>query len=126
MRSIRRLDGHRSSPLLLKSLRFWSEGEIDAYHFPQESSFTWDILESGDGEDSTISRESTPVLTSNSELENEADRWKPQQWTDLSESESVEICTSHQLSALNVDDEASSPEPREPFTVYKCDEEVDE
>ena len=139
MRSIRRLDGYRSSPLVLKTLRFCSEGEVDAYHFPQESSFTLDFSESEYGEDSTISREWTPLPTSSSDVEDneidpttqgddsdEVDRGKPQQWIDYSESEDSPICTSHQQSASDVDDEAFGPEPRELFTIYECDEELED
>ncbi|MCJ1348843.1 hypothetical protein MMC31_007076 [Peltigera leucophlebia] len=141
VRSVRRLDGYRSSPLELSSLRFNSEGEVDAYHFPQESDITLDFSESEYGEDDTASRASTPLPTSipefedneihtatqddDSELEDEADRGKPQQWTHYLESEDTEICSSPQQSASDVDDEAFSPEPRELFTIYECDEELE-
>lgn len=142
MRSIRRLDGYRSSPLVLRSLRFCSEGEIDAYYFPLESDITVDFLKSEHGTDGTISRESTPLPISisefvdteihtatqddESELEDETDSGKPQQWTDYPESEDFETCSSPQHSALDVDDEAFSPEPREFFTIYECNEELED
>lgn len=138
MRSIRRLDGHRSSPLLLKSLRFCSEGEIDAYHFPQESDYNFDFSESEDGEDSTSAQESLALPTfiivfednaihptaeeEYSELEDEADGRKSLHWTDYSKFEDVEVCTSPQLSASDVDDGVSSPEPQQPFDIYECDD----
>lgn len=99
-----------------------------------------EFLEAEYGEDSTIFRESGPIQTSisesedndieiiyrddASELEDEAVRGNPQQWTDDSEYEGVQICTSPQESASDVDAEASRPEPRELSTLYECDEEV--
>lgn len=108
------------------------------------SNFTSDFWESESeyGEDSTISRESTPLPASisefednrihstaqndDSELEDEATRCKPQQWTDHSESKNAEIRTSLQQSASGVDDEAFSPEPRELYTIYEWDEEFED
>ena len=137
MRSIRRLDGHRSTPLVLKSLRFSKEEDIDAYNFPQESDLALDCSDSESecGADSTISRESTPLPASisefdddeihnnsqndASELEDEAFRCKPQQWIDHSESEDVPSCTPPQQSSSDVDGEALSPEPREPSSIYE-------
>lgn len=99
-----------------------------------------EFLESEYGEDSTIFRESTPIQISisesedndidmiyrddASESEDEAVRGNLQQRTDHSEHEGVKFCTSPQESASDVDDEASSPEPRELSTIYECDEEV--
>ena len=37
VQGIRSLDGHRASPLVLNSLHFFSEGEVNAYHFPEEA-----------------------------------------------------------------------------------------
>ena len=137
MRSIRRLDGHRSTPLVLKSLRFSKEEDVDAYTFPQESDLTLDCSDSESeyGADSTISRESTPLPASisefeddgihnnpqndASELEDEALRCKPQQWIDHSESEDAPSCTPPQRSSPDVDGEALSPEPREPSSIYE-------
>ena len=98
-----------------------------------------DFLEADYGEDSTIFRESAPIQTSisesedndieiiyrddASELEDEAVRSNPQRWTDDSEY-GVQICTSPQESASDVDDEASSPKSRELSTIYECEEEV--
>ena len=135
---------------------------MDAYHFPQEekSNFiTWRFSEEPEeygGEDSSIiSRESTPLpAISISEFEDDDDiytttpqndasesgdeavhRRKPEQRTDYSRSEDVEICTSpgqsvsdvdDEESASDVDDEASSPEPQELSTIYECDEEFED
>ena len=140
MRSIRRLDGHHCTPLVLKSLRFSKEEDVDAYNFPQESDLTLDCSDSESeyGADSTISHESTPLPASisefeddgihnnpqndASELEDEAFRCKPQQWIDHSESEDVPSCTPPQRSSLDVDGEALSPEPREPSSIYERDD----
>lgn len=74
MRSVCRLDGYRASPLVLISLRFCREGEVDAYTFPQEeekSNFiTWEFSEEleeedygeGDNSKTIISQESIPSL----------------------------------------------------------------
>ena len=128
--------------MVLKSLRFCSEGEVDAYHFSQESSFTLDFPESEYGENNTIARELTPFPTpiskfedneiqtttqdDDSELEDEAGRGKPERWTNYSESGDVEIGTRPQQSASDMDDEAYSPEPRELFTISESDEEVED
>ena len=60
MRSNRRLDGHRSTPLVLKSLHYCKEEDIDAYNFPHESDLILDFSdsESDYGADSTIAVES--------------------------------------------------------------------
>lgn len=59
MRSIRRLDVHRYTPLVLKSLHSCKEEDIDAYNFPQESDLTFDFSdsESDYGADSTTALE---------------------------------------------------------------------
>lgn len=127
--------------MVLKSLRFCNEGEVDAYHFPQESSFTLDLSESEYGEDNTIAPELNPLPTSVSEfedseidittqeddlkLEDEADGGKLERWTDYSEPEDVKICTSPQQSISALDDEAFSAESPELFTINECDEEVE-
>ena len=146
---------------MLKSLRFCSEGEVDAYHFPQEEKsefITWGFSEESEkyGEEgsSTISRETTPLpAISTSEFEGDNDihtttpqndasesddavhRRKPEQWTDYSKSEDVEVCTSPEQSVSDVDDEesasdvvdeASSPEPQEFSTIYECDQEFED
>lgn len=98
MRSIRILDGHRSTPLALKSPRFSEEDDIDAYSFPQESDFPSDFTESEYSEDSIISRASRPLATFISEFghrdirntsqkdasksDDEAARCRSQQWID--------------------------------------------
>lgn len=129
MRNIRRLDSYRASPLGLKSVHFRSEGEADAYNFPlgRESNLPSDLSESEYGEESFISRESTPSPISVSECEDtnihtavqkddskteddEAVHGKSQQRTEYSQSEDVEVCTYPQQSASDVDDEAFSPE----------------
>lgn len=70
-----------------------------------------EFLEAEYGEDSTTFRDSAPIQTSISE-------------SDDSEYEGVQICTSPQESASDVDAEASRREPRELSTIYECDEEV--
>lgn len=135
MRSIRRLDGYRPTPLVLKSLHFSKYVDTDAYNFPPESIFTEDFSESEYCEDSTISREWTLTPTSTSELEDneihttiqndaselgdEAEledgvvRCKSQQWTEYSKSENFEVCiTPPQQSVLDMGDETLSPDPR--------------
>lgn len=134
---------------MLSSSRFCSQGQVDAYHFPQEENSNFIItreFSEGDGEgDSSIiiSRESTsPLLaTSISEFEyddniytttpqNDAEGWedevvhrhKPERWVDFSESEDVELFTSPQSSV----DESYSLEPLELSTINECDEEVDD
>lgn len=137
VRSIRRLDRYQSSPLVLKYLRSCSEGEVDPYHFPQESDLALNCSESEVGEYSTNSRESTPAPASISkfedneihiitqedvpELEDEVDLGKPEQWTDYSESKDVEIYTSPSQSASDEDYEANSPEPRELSIIWECE-----
>lgn len=120
---------------MLKSLRFCSEGGVEAYHFPQEEKLNviaWGFFEKSEerGEqDSTIlSRESTALLArSISEFEddirtttprNDAPEWgdeavhrrKSEQWNDYTESEDVEICISPEQSVSDVDDEDSASE----------------
>lgn len=122
---------------MLNSLRFCSQGQVDAYHFPQEgkSNFiiTREFSEEYDEGDSSIiiSREWTsPLLaTSISEFEyddniytttsqNDVEGWegeavhrhKPERWVDYSESEDVGFFTSPQQS---VEDEAFCPERQE-------------
>lgn len=58
MRSIRKLEVHRYTPLVLKSLHSCKE-DIDAYNFPQESDLTFDFSdsESDYGADSTTALE---------------------------------------------------------------------
>lgn len=140
--SIHRLDGHRASPLMLKSLRFCSEGKIDAYHSLQESNFIFDFSESEYGDDSTISREWTRVPISilefddNNlqttaqddalEVEDEVVCCKLQQWANHSKSEDVESCNTSLQSASEMEDGAFSPESREPFTIYECDEKFED
>lgn len=142
MRSVRRLDGHRATPLILKSLRFFKEEDIDACNFPRESDFTLELSDSESeyGADSTISRESTPLPVSisefeddeihttsqndASELDDEYFRCKPQQWNDHSDSEDVPSCTTPQQPSSDVDDEVLSPEPREPSSIFECGEEL--
>lgn len=106
MRSIRRLDGYRASPLGLKSLHFRIEGEADNYNLPleRESNLPLDLSESEYGRESSISQESTPSPKSVSDSEDtdihtatqdddseteddEAVRGKPQQLTDYWQSE---------------------------------------
>ena len=127
MRSIRRLDGHRATPLVIRSLHFAKDEDIDAYNFPPEVDSAEDFSESEYGADSTISREwtlspkSISELEDNdihianqkdaSELEDEIVRCKPQQWTEYPKSENVEVCTTPlQQSASDVDEEIFSPE----------------
>lgn len=126
MRSIRRLDGHRATPLVIKSLHFSKNEDIDAYNFPPEVDSAEDFSESEYGADSTISREwtlspkSISELEDNdiqitnhnanhndaSELEDEIVHCKPQQWTEYPKSENVEVCTTPlQQSASDVDEE---------------------
>lgn len=135
---------------MLNSLRFCSQGQVDAYHFPQEgkSNFiiTREFSEEYDEGDSSIiiSREWTsPLLaTSISEFEyddniyattsqNDVEGWedeavhrhKPERWVDYSESEDVGFFTSPQQS---VEDEAFCPERQELSSINECDEEVDD
>lgn len=138
---------------MLNSLRFCSQGQVDAYRFPQEENsnfiITWDFSEEyGERASSIIvSRESTPPLlaTSISEFDDEDDahtttpqndaeeledevihRCKPEQWVDYSESEDVELRTSLLQSASDVGDETFSPDLLKFSTIYECDEEVDD
>ena len=120
---------------MLKSLRFCSEGEVDAYHFPQEEKsnfitrgFSEEPKKYGEDGSSTISRESTPLPTISTSIfegdddihtttpQNDASgsddeavhRRKPEQWTDYSKSGDVEVCTSPEQSVSDVDDEESA------------------
>lgn len=121
--------------MVLKSLRFCSEGEVDAYNFPQEEKskfITWGFSEESEEYDeegsSTISQESTllPAI-STSEFESDDDihttlpqnddsesddesvhRHKPEQWIDYSKPEDVEVCTGREKSVSDVDDEESA------------------
>ena len=149
MRSIRRLDDHRATPLVLKSLHFSKDEDIDAYNFPPELDFTEDFSESEYGADSTISREWTLSPKSISEfedddihinkhndasemgddigLEDEVVRCKPQQWTEYPKSEDFEVCTTPlQQSASDVDDEAFGPEPRPLYPLHQSHPESDD
>lgn len=121
--------------MVLKSLHFSKEKNIDAYNFPIGSDFPADFSESEYGEDSIISRESTLSPTSISELEDsdihtttqiysskledkaewedEVVRCKPEKWNEYPESEGFEVCiTPLPQSASDEDDKASTPEPR--------------
>lgn len=69
VRSIRKLDGQRSTSLIFKSLRFPKEKYIGACSFVQESDFTSDLSESEYAKDSIISQESTPLPTFISEFD---------------------------------------------------------
>ena len=118
-----------------KSLRVSQEKDIDAYNFPPESDYTADFSESEYGEDSTISREWTLSPTSISaledndiytttqidaskledeaELEDDVVRCKPELWTEYPAIKDFDVCTIPlQQSASDVDNQASSPEPR--------------
>lgn len=133
---------------MLNFPRFCSQGQVDAYHFPQEENPNFIITKEFSEEDSEgvssifISRESASRLlaTSISEFEyddniytttpqNDAEGWEdevvhrhnPERWVDYSESEDVEIFTSPQSV-----DESFSPEPLELSTINECDEEVDD
>lgn len=137
--------------MVLKSLRFCSEGEVDAYHFPQEekSSFiTWRFSKEleeeeygeGDNGSTILSQELTPLLgRSVPEFEDEDDIHAITSQNDPLESEVeavhrrkpeqwIDYSESDDIevckqSVSDVDDEASSPEPQELSTIYEGKEE---
>lgn len=125
----------------MNSLSVDSEGEVDADHCAKESNLTLELSKSDYSDDRNNSREPTPSPRAileyedrdtdstpqdeDLESEDETDRGKPEQWTSYSESENIEFCSSPEQSDSDVE-EAFSHEPRELFTIYECDEDVED